>query len=146
MEIKTIRVTIQTEPTPKGRPRVSFRNGVVRTFTPTTTQNAQDLIKARLLRHKDDAFPPHVPIRLSCTFYRSKSRYLPKREVMPFRKPDTDNLLKLLLDSIDGILVPDDAQITTISVRKRWSPSGEGYITLKLEPDSLKGEDNADNV
>ena len=64
---------------------------------------------------------------------------------MPFRKPDTDNLLKLLLDSINEVLVPDDSQITTINVRKRWSPTGEGYITIKLEPDSLKGDDNADD-
>jgi Holliday junction resolvase RusA-like endonuclease len=143
--MKPIRITIQIEPVPKGRPRVSFHNGMARTYTPQKTKDAQDFIKARLLRHKNEAFPPHIPIRLSCTFYRSKSRYLPKREDMPFRKPDTDNLLKLLLDSIDGVLVPDDAQITTISVRKRWSPTNEGYITLKLEPDSLKGEGDANN-
>jgi Holliday junction resolvase RusA-like endonuclease len=140
--MKTIRITIQTEPTAKGRPRVAFRNGFARTYTPEKTQTAQEFIKARLMRHKEDAFPPLVPVRLSCTFYRTKSVYLPKRETMPFRKPDTDNFLKLLLDSIDGILVPDDAQITTVSVRKRWSPTGEGYITLKLEPDSLKGDND----
>jgi Holliday junction resolvase RusA-like endonuclease len=143
--MKTIRITIQTEPTAKGRPRTKWINGQAITYTPTKTKDAEDFIKSRLLRHRDEAFPPFVPVRLSCTFYRTKSKYLPRREILPFRRPDTDNFLKLLLDSIDGILVPDDSQFTTINVRKRWSPNGEGYITIKLEEDSLKGEHNAED-
>jgi Holliday junction resolvase RusA-like endonuclease len=144
--MKTIRITIQTEPVAKGRPRTKFINGHALTYTPTATKEAEDFIKLRLLRHQEDAFPPLVPVRLSCTFYRTKSKYLPKREILPFRRPDADNLLKLLLDSLDGILVPDDSQITTMNVRKRWSTIGEGYITIKLEEDKLQGDDNADNV
>ena len=141
--MKTIRITIQTEPTAKGRPRTKFINGQAITYTPTKTKEAEDFIRGRLLRHREEIFPPFVPVRLSCTFYRTKSKYLPRRETMPYRRPDAVNLLKLLLDSLNGILVPDDSQITTLSVRKRWSSTGEGYITLKLEPDSLKGDDNA---
>jgi Holliday junction resolvase RusA-like endonuclease len=121
----------------KGRPRTTFQNGHVRTYTPIKTQEAQDFIKARLHKHLSQAFSPHVPIKLTATFYRTKSKWLPKRETKPFRKPDLDNFLKLLLDSIDNMLVPDDAQITSISVRKRWSSNSEGYITLKLEEDRL---------
>ncbi len=133
--MKSIRITIATEPTAKGRPRVAYHNGQVRTYTPTKTQDAQDYIKYRLKRHIANAFPAETPVRLTATFYRMKSRWLPKKETLPFRKPDLDNFLKLLLDSIDKELVPDDAQITTISVRKRWSDNEHGYITLKLEED-----------
>ena len=134
--MSSIRIMIQTEPVAKARPRTAYRNGVIRTYTPEKTQDAQDFIKYRLKRHVQNAFPPETPVRLTATFYRTKSKWLPKRETLPFRKPDLDNFLKLLLDSIDKELVPDDAQITTISVRKRWSDNGHGYITLKLERDT----------
>jgi Holliday junction resolvase RusA-like endonuclease len=143
--MKTIRITIQTEPTAKGRPRTKWINGHAITYTPTTTKIAEDFIKARLLRHKEDMFPTGIPLRLSCTFWRTKSKYLPKRETMPWRRADLDNYCKTLLDSVNGILVADDSQITTLVARKRWSPTGQGYITLKLEPDSLKGEHNAED-
>ncbi len=131
-----IRIMIQTEPVAKARARTAYRNGVIRTYTPEKTLDAQAFIKYRLKRHAKDAFPPETPVRLTATFYRTKSKWLPKREALPFRKPDLDNFLKLLLDSIDKELVPDDAQITTISVRKRWSDNGHGYIALKLERDT----------
>jgi len=126
---------IRMEPIAKGRPRTTYQNGIVRTYTPTKTVEAQDYIKARLLRHIKDAFLPHTSVKLTATFYRTKSKWLQKKETMPFRKPDLDNFLKLLLDSLDNILVPDDAQITSINVRKRWSLNSEGYITIKLEQD-----------
>ncbi len=133
----TIRVTIQAEPTPKGRPRSKWFNGRAITYTPTKTREAEDFIKYRLLRYRDRCFPKHIPVRLTAVFYRTKSKWLPSREVLPVRRPDTDNLLKCLLDALNGILVTEDAQITTINVKKRWSDDGVGHIAIKLEEDKL---------
>jgi len=130
-----IRIIITTEPVAKGRPRTTYHDGRVRTYTPQRTIDAQDFIKAKIQKHIKNAFPPHTPVKLTATFYRTKSKWLPKRETLPFRKPDLDNFLKLLLDSLDNILVADDAQVTTINVRKRWSTNSRGYITIKLERD-----------
>jgi Holliday junction resolvase RusA-like endonuclease len=70
-------------------------------------------------------------------FYRTKSKYLPQREMLPFRKPDLDNLLKLLSDAANGLLFVDDSQLTSINVKKRWTDKEYGYITVRLEEDSL---------
>ncbi len=134
--MKEIRVTIQIEPLAKSRPRTVFKDGKVRTYTPTKTVEVQESIRARLLKHINQAFPPHIPIRLSATFFRTKSKYLPLRETKPFRKPDLTNFTQLLADSLSGILIGDDAQITTLRVAKRWSDKDYGYITLKLEEDN----------
>ncbi len=130
-----IELTINIDPVPKGRPRTAFKNGQVRTYTPERTLIAQETITALIKRYQEQGFATHIPVKLTCTFWRHKSVWLPRRENLPFRKPDLDNFLKLLLDSMNGILVADDAQITTIEMRKRWSPNGEGYITLRLEED-----------
>ncbi len=134
--MKVIRVVITTEPVAKGRPRVVFTGNKVRTYTPQRTADAQEFIRARLLRHRDNAFPAHVPLRLTCTFYRRKSKYLPKRETIPFRKPDLNNFLGLLLDAMNGLLFSDDAQVSDIRTKKRWSRNGSGYIMIKLEEDN----------
>ena len=124
------------EPTAKGRPRTTYRNGNVRTYTPDKTRLAQEYIVALLQKYKNNGFTEHIPVKLTCVFYRSKSKWLPKRERLPFRKPDLDNFLKLLSDSINGILVADDAQVTTINMAKRWTDKEYPYIVLRLEEDN----------
>lgn len=129
--------TIDFEPTAKGMPRTKFVNGQVITYMPTKTKEAMEAIKVLITCQAKGKFKSHTPIKLTATFYRTKSKWLPKREVFPFRKPDLDNFTKLLLDSINKSIVPDDAQITTISVSKRWSGNNHGYIVLNLEEDRL---------
>lgn len=131
-----IRVTMAINPVPQARPRTIYgKNGKVWSFIPRRTVQAQEELQARFERYKGRGFAPHVPVKLSVTFYRVKSKQLTKRETLPFRKPDLDNFLKLVLDSMNGILVADDAQITTIACKKRWSENGTGHITIKLEED-----------
>jgi len=133
--MRAIRITIATDPVAKGRPKTAIREGKVWTYTPRKTENAQELIIERLVRYQDRCFPKHVPVKMTIVFYRIKSRWLPKRESLPFRKPDLDNFLKLVLDAMNGILVTDDAQVTSIITKKRWANDGNGHINIKLEED-----------
>jgi Holliday junction resolvase RusA-like endonuclease len=132
MAFKTI---IKIEPVAKGRPRSTIQGGKIWTYNPDRTQVAEETIRAFLSEYKETIFPQHAPLKLTVTFYRTKSKWLPKRETLPFRRPDLDNLLKLLLDAINHILIPDDAQITSIETKKRWSTKSYGYIELTLEND-----------
>jgi len=115
---------------------VTFRNGKVRTYTPERTQEAQDELTALIYKHKTKMFAPYIPVKLSITFYRQKSKWSPKSDILPVRKPDLDNFLKLVFDSMNGVLITDDAQITTIRVAKRWSTNGHGHISIILEEDN----------
>lgn len=130
-----MKLIIDYEPTPKGVPRVKYVNGQVITYYHWKTTEALEAIRALIANEHLDPFPKHTPIKLIVTFYRQKSKWLPKREQKPFRKPDLDNFLKLTLDTITGILIPDDAQITSIDAKKRWSPNGHGYIEIELMED-----------
>jgi len=73
---------------------------------------------------------------MTVCFHRTKSIWLPKRERKPFRKADLDNYVKLCLDGINGVLIPDDAQVTTLIASKVWTDKDTGYIELKLEEDT----------
>jgi Holliday junction resolvase RusA-like endonuclease len=132
---KIIRITIQAEPTAKARSRVVFNNGKIHSFTPIKTKEAQDLIRLRCMRHQEQCFGEHIPVKLTIVFYRTKSKWLSRKETMPMRRPDLDNMIKLVNDAILGVLVKDDCQICSISAKKRWTDRPEGYITIRLEND-----------
>jgi len=132
-----MKIIIETEPVPKGRARTKYVNGNVITYTPQHTQEAQQVIFDIVHSKSLTPFKQHTPLRLSVIFRRTKSKWLPKRETMPFRKPDLDNFIKLVSDSINKDLIPDDAQITTIIAQKRWTDKPYGYIELEIEEDQL---------
>ena len=58
---------------------------------------------------------------------------------MPYRKPDLDNFLKLLLDALNGLVFADDAQITTMIVKKRWTKASQAVKRGKNRPARAKG-------
>lgn len=133
---KRIRLSIPMNPVPKGRPRVAVRDGKVRTYTPERTQEAQDTLIGLIYKHRDKMFAPYVPVRLSITFYRQRSKWSPKSDILPARKPDLVNFLSLAADAMTKLLYDDDAQITDIRAKKRWSKNGQGYISITLEEDN----------
>lgn len=42
-------------------------------------------------------------------------------EIYPTIKPDTDNIAKSILDSLNGIAYLDDKQVTDLRIRKQYS-------------------------
>lgn len=139
MALRAMKRKIKIEPVPQGRARQRFVNGMVITYTPGATVKAQKAIKEAITRRNLIPFEPLVPLKLSVTFYRQKSKWLRRRETMPFRKPDLDNYLKLLLDALNGVAFADDAQITTIIVKKRWTPGSQAVKRGKDKPPESKG-------
>ena len=133
--MQRIKIKVNTEPVAKGRARIVFTNGKVHSYTPERTKIAQDILSKRFKKHQHKAFNKRVPVKVTLMFYRVKSKWLPKSEDLPCRRPDLDNFIKLVLDTANGVLFYDDAQITSIIAKKRWAINGKGYIIIKLEED-----------
>lgn len=121
------------EPTAKARPKTVFRNGRVWTFTPKKTVDAEDLILLSAKQAGLQPFQPHIPLKLTATFFRSKSKHITKAEFLPVRKPDADNFIKTLCDSLSPEIIPDDAQITELHIKKVWTDKETGYLEYELE-------------
>ena len=43
----------------------------------------------------------------------------------PTKKPDADNIAKIILDSLNGIAYDDDSQIVELTVIKEWTDGQE---------------------
>lgn len=94
---------IPGEPIPKGRPRSTITNGKIRTYTPARTAAAEEEV-GWAIRAAHSGPPLTGDVGVSVAFY-CKSKTV-----------DADNLLKLLLDSAQGIVFENDKQVTRIHV------------------------------
>ena len=52
--------------------------------------------------------------------------------IMPTKKPDTDNIAKIVLDSLNGIAYPDDSQVVDLQVLKRYCENPR--VELEIYP------------
>lgn len=81
--------------------------------------------------------PLQGPLSLTITVRRVRPASYPKRPTKtcpwPFawtRKPDLDNFVKPIQDALTGIAWIDDAQVTDLTVRKRFGPRAETVIEV----------------
>jgi len=83
--------------------------------------------------------PVDKPIRLKAVFTlgvptswtAKKTAAAYKGEIPPTVKPDADNLLKGLMDALNGIAWVDDKQVVEFTARKEYGP--EAKITVEVE-------------
>lgn len=127
MSVTTYSFTLYGEPVPKGRSRITYRKGKPHSYTPSKTAQAEDDYKVQILNKintdRDPTLPlfsSSVPVRMQLIFYRARPKTAPKRVILPATRPDLDNTTKTILDAAEGILFHDDAQITTLSISKRF--------------------------
>ena len=70
----------------------------------------------------------YMPIPKS--FSKKKYEQAFKGEIRPTVKPDCDNIAKNINDALNGIVYPDDKQITCLTVNKFYSESE--YVRVKI--------------
>lgn len=133
---KSIKFTVPGEPKGKGRPRFG-KSGV--THTPTQTVNYETLVKMEYQsKYGTFRFPDDAPIdaRLMVYYPIPKSASKKKQEMMrnhqlrPMKKPDLDNVCKMILDALNYIAYRDDTQIVDCQIRKFYSDNPRVVVTL----------------
>lgn len=125
------------KPMGKQRPRMSTYTG--RAYTPTKTVNYENLVKYIFI-NEFKGFKPFegaVRAKIIAIFEPAKS-YSKKKTAMLLsskynftHKPDTDNIIKIVLDSLNGLAFKDDAQITRLEVEKSYG--GQAKVIVELE-------------
>ena len=113
------------DPRGKGRPR--FSKG--RTYTDDKTVEYERRIRnSYRLNFGSYKWPDNALLKVQITAYYSipKSATKAKRAMMesgdllPTRKPDVDNIIKAVLDALNGVAYKDDASVVEVSCRKLY--------------------------
>jgi len=115
----------------KERPRVNMYSGNV--YTPTKTKDYETLIQqAFLIKYRKQ---PRIEGRLFVsiiaffkipTSIKKSDRELMINDVIsPTKKPDVDNIAKVVLDGLNNFVFKDDNQVSKIFVEKKYTDDTE---------------------
>jgi Holliday junction resolvase RusA-like endonuclease len=131
---------IEGEPNGKGRHRTT-KTG--HTYTPQKTVLYENWVKTCYLSRvgeKTLTGPIRAHIEAYYTIPKSKSNKIKeqmrKHIIRPVKKPDTDNVAKSVLDSLNGMAYKDDSQVVDLTVSKYYADNGFVKVTLEeMEPE-----------
>lgn len=130
---KRISFTIEGEPTGKGRPR----HGKYKTYTPAKTKAVENNIAYFYKVNIGHYFEGYVKIKLDLYYSIAKSDSKKKKlmklnnELRPNKKPDIDNVVKLVADALNEVAYKDDTQIIELECRKFYSDIPRIKITIE---------------
>lgn len=104
----------------------------VHTYTPTKTLEQQTALKwhfKSLLKGKKMIDKP-VRLYIGVYFYNKSEK---KKRGWFSKRPDFDNLAKMVADALQGIVIKDDSLIVSCTIEKFYSNSNNNYVIVKLE-------------
>ncbi len=136
----TIYFTVPGPPVGKARPKVvRAKNGMSMTYTPDKTVAYEELVRLRF--QESLKVRPFVPlqgalrIKIFAGYPIPKSTSKKRRAAMlagtelPTKKPDWDNIGKIICDALNGVAYEDDKQVTESQMRKRYL-DGPGQVEV----------------
>ena len=143
-QMTTVNFTIPGKPGAKGRPRFT-RYG--KTYTPKETVEYENLVRLEYQQQSEGVkFPEDICLSLRVEAYYSMAQSTPKKkrqrmlsgEIRPGKKPDVDNVLKIVADALNDIAYHDDSQIVEATVVKNYSDDPRVEVTI-TNTGSMKG-------
>ena len=124
-------ITIPGDPVGKERPRVA--NG--HAYTPAKTKTYEE--KVKWCYKQAHGRPISGPVFVAITAYypipknatKADRAAMESNARLPMRKPDADNIGKIILDALNGVAYKDDAQVVGLVVLKRY---GEPRVEVNI--------------
>jgi len=135
-----LKFTVLGEPAGKGRPRFRSTGAFVQTYTPEKTVNYENLVKLEYRRQcGEHKYDKEIPLDVRITAYygipksasKKKAKLMRERKIRPMKKPDFDNIGKIVCDSLNNIAYHDDAQVVDAQVRKFFSDDPRVVVTIQ---------------
>lgn len=133
----TVKFCVLGQPQGKGRPRAAVIKGHARMYTPKDTVNYENLVRYTYQSEVGKKLNGAIEAQLVAYFPIPKSVSKKKAEMMrnkeiPYtNKPDSDNCIKICMDSLNNIAYDDDKQIYKLSIEKWYSDNPRLEVTLK---------------
>lgn len=123
--MKQIIFTIKGDPKGKGRPRFT-KTG--RVYTPAETTKYENLV-ALSYRNSAKGYKFTSPVRVTVKAFHKPPKGKSKKvtedmlngHILPTKKPDADNVAKIILDGLNHVAWDDDTQVVDMMVTKRYA-------------------------
>lgn len=130
------RFEIEGEPKGKERARTVMQGGKVHSFTPKATKTYEAQVKAAFEEcggkmHETAAIK--ISVEAYYTIPKSKTGAARERVIVedrPQKKPDIDNVVKIICDGLNGVAYKDDSQVVEISAAKHWATDDKPCVLV----------------
>lgn len=121
--------TVEAHPMPHQRTRVA-RGG--RHYNTSKQVHYQRLV-ANTANKAADGLKFTKPVKVQCAFYFARPKSDKKKELVYGGKGDVDNLLKQVLDSLNGVIWQDDCCVVDITGIKMYTDGPERTIVRIIQ-------------
>lgn len=125
----TVSFVVYGEPQGKARARTVQRDGKTHTHTPENTVMYENLIKMEYRAQCGKRYSDDAQLVMAVTAYMGIPKSRPKSwkiraacgEIRPIKRPDGDNILKVVADALNDVAYREDSQIVDASISKRYT-------------------------
>lgn len=136
-----ISFSIPGKPQGKARARTVYNPNIKRSvsYTPEKTMLYENFIKTMYLnKYQDMKYCKDKPLYITIFAYFPVPKSVSKKRKhdmlcnveKPTKKPDIDNIAKVILDALNGIAYDDDAQIVALSIYKFYDDIPRVDVTI----------------
>lgn len=131
-------IIIEVQGKPQAWQRVK-RGKYGKPYVPPETAAYKEAIGLAANKAMGGAIPFDGPVELHATFFmpipkrftKGQRRDAITNRLYPVTRPDTDNLLKGVLDGIDKIVTNDDAQVVRVTATKYYSETPRTEVLIR---------------
>lgn len=131
---------VEGEPQGKARPRFSRRSETV--YTPSKTAKYEKEIQQAYIAAGGKLIPEGSYAAVTVDAYFKIPKSYTKRKRLdceqninrPDKKPDIDNVLKVVLDALNKVAYKDDKQVIEVICRK-WYSHSSGFLKIQILED-----------
>lgn len=121
----------------KARPRMNTYTG--KAYTPTKTKNYEYLVKQSFLLKYPNAevLEGRASVSILALFQvpkstsKKNSEKMLNKQISPTKKPDIDNIAKIVLDALNKLAYKDDTQVVDLNIAKAYAD--RECLIIKIE-------------
>lgn len=140
VEILKVEFTVPGKPKGKGRPKFARRGMFTTTYTPKPTVQYEKEVKISYNKaNRGTVLNGPLSVEILGVFPVPKSVSKKKHREMigtpHVKKPDCDNVAKIILDPLNRLAFHDDGQVSRLSIDKVYGEDARVEVTIKeLQP------------
>ena len=136
-----MKFTVFSKPVGKGRPRFARHGNYVSTYNTKSTTEYEKLVKLSAIEQCKDQLNKEYTglVKMSIKAYFKPNKSISKKQQdlligQPYlKKSDIDNIIKIIMDSLNGVAYKDDNQVAIISAEKVYDDEERVEVIIEYE-------------
>ena len=112
------------------RAYITSANPKMKPYRHTLTQVAEEA-REKITLLTGPLFPRPGAVEATVLWILSKPKSTPKKITRPTKKPDTDKLLRAVLDALTGVAYEDDSQVVKVLAEKQYGVPERTEVTIR---------------